>query len=72
MPYTLEQLSDDIRKQLKADSGPAGKQAVAGLVSKVLLDEEFVAQAPDAGTVPSAQSAVRGSGTRLLHLRPCL
>jgi hypothetical protein len=44
MPYTLEQLSADIRKQLKADSGPAGKQAVAGLVSKVLVDEDFVAK----------------------------
>jgi len=44
MPYTLEQLSDDIRKQLKADSGPAGKEAVASLVSKVLRDEEFVAK----------------------------
>ncbi len=44
MPYTLEQLSADIRKELKADSGPAGKAAVSGLVSKVLRDEAFVAQ----------------------------
>ena len=43
MPYTLEQLGADIRKALKADSGPAGKQAVCKLVSKVLLDKEFVA-----------------------------
>lgn len=44
MPNTLEQLSSDIRKVLKADSGQAGKQAVCDLVSKVLLDKDFVAQ----------------------------
>ena len=43
MPYTLEQLGADIRTALKADSGPAGKQAVCRLVSKVLLEKEFVA-----------------------------
>jgi hypothetical protein len=43
MAYTLEQLSADIRGALKADSGPAGKQAVRALVSKVLLDKDFVA-----------------------------
>ena len=42
MSHTLEQLSADIRKALKADSGAAGKQAVCALVSKVLLDKEFV------------------------------
>jgi hypothetical protein len=44
MSYTLEQLSADIRKELKANEGPAGKQAVCRLVSKVLLDKEFVAK----------------------------
>jgi hypothetical protein len=44
MSYTLEQLSADIRNALKADSGPAGKQAVCRLVSKVLLDKEFIAK----------------------------
>lgn len=44
MTYTLEQLSADIRQALKADSGTAGKQEVCKLVSKVLLDEEFVAK----------------------------
>jgi hypothetical protein len=44
MSYTLEQLSDDIRTALKADSGPAGKQAVCNFVSKVLLDKDFIAQ----------------------------
>jgi hypothetical protein len=44
MSYTLEQLSADIRRELKADTGAAGKQAVCKLVSKVLLDKEFVAK----------------------------
>jgi hypothetical protein len=44
MAYTLEQLSADIRGALKANPGDAGKQAVCGLVSKVLLDKEFVAK----------------------------
>jgi hypothetical protein len=43
MAYTLEQLSADIRTALKADAGVAGKQAVCELVSKVLLDRDFVA-----------------------------
>ena len=43
MAYTLEQLSADIRGALKTNSGDAGKQAVCGLVSKVLLDKDFVA-----------------------------
>ncbi len=44
MPYTLEQLSADIRGALKADPGPAGKQSVCALVSKALLDKAFVAK----------------------------
>lgn len=44
MAYTLEQLSADIRSALKTDAGPAGKQAVCALVSKVLRDEDFVAK----------------------------
>jgi hypothetical protein len=44
MSYTLEQLSSDIRNALKADSGPAGKAAVCRLVSKVLVDKEFIAK----------------------------
>ena len=42
MAYTLEQLSGDIRAALKADPGVGGKQAVVKLVSKVLLDKDFV------------------------------
>ena len=37
-------MSADIRKVLKADSSTAGKQEVCKLVSRVLLDEEFVAK----------------------------
>jgi hypothetical protein len=42
MAYTLEQLSNDIRTALKADSGLGGKQAVCGLVSKALRDDDFI------------------------------
>jgi len=44
MPYTLDQLSADIRQALKADTGLAGKRAVCKLVSKVLLDQDFIAK----------------------------
>jgi hypothetical protein len=44
MAITLEQLSADIKGALKADAGPAGKQAVCAIVSKALLDKAFVAQ----------------------------
>jgi hypothetical protein len=44
MSYTLEQLSADIRRTLKADPGPAGKQAVCALVSKALTDQDFIAR----------------------------
>jgi hypothetical protein len=44
MAYTLEQLSQDIRKTLKEDPGPAGKQKVCQFVSKALLDKEFIAK----------------------------
>ena len=43
MAYTLEQLSADIRQTLKADSGVTGKQQVCQLVSKALVDKEFIA-----------------------------
>ena len=44
MSYTLEQLSTDIRSALKTDAGMAGKRAVCKLVSKALLDQEFIAK----------------------------
>jgi hypothetical protein len=40
--YTLEQLSADIRRTLKADPGNAGKEEVCKLVSRALLDREFI------------------------------
>jgi hypothetical protein len=42
MSYTLEQLGTEIRAALKADPGAAGKQAVLKLVSKALVDKDFV------------------------------
>jgi len=44
MAYTLEQLSDEIRGALKADSGVAGKKAVCAIVSKALVDQDFIAK----------------------------
>ena len=44
MGISLEQLSADIRQTLKSDPGPAGKQKICGIVSKVLLDPAFVAK----------------------------
>ncbi len=44
MPYTLEQLSQDIRAELSQDASAAGKKRVCALVSRALLDQEFVAR----------------------------
>jgi hypothetical protein len=44
MTDTLEQLATDIGAALKADSGIGGKQAVCKLVSKVCLDQDFIAK----------------------------
>ncbi len=44
MPYTLEQLSSDIRAELTADSGVNGQRNVLAHVTKALLDDAFVAQ----------------------------
>jgi len=44
MSYTLQELANDIRAALKADPGPAGKQAVCKTVSRALLDKAFVAE----------------------------
>ena len=50
MPYTLEQLSSDIRSELKSDPGAAGQRKVLDHVSKALLDDAFVEKhlTPDA------------------------
>jgi len=44
MATTLESFAAEIRAALKADPGPGGKQAVCAVVSKVLLDQDFIAQ----------------------------
>ena len=44
MGYTLEQLATDIRSTLKADSSAAGKKKVCDLVSKALVDQDFIAK----------------------------
>ena len=43
MGYTLSELAADIRRELDADSGAAGKAAVCALVARALRDEAFVA-----------------------------
>ena len=40
--YTLDALATDIRATLKADAGMDGKQKVAALVSRALLDKAFI------------------------------
>ncbi len=44
MSYTLEQLSQDIRHSLREDAGDGGKAKVCQLLSRALLDKEFIAQ----------------------------
>lgn len=42
--YTLDALAQDIKATLKSDPGSAGQQKVATLVSRALLDQEFIAE----------------------------
>ena len=42
MGYTLEQLASEIRATLKQDASVGGKEKVCGIVSKALLDGDFV------------------------------
>lgn len=44
MAYTLEQLSQDIRKSLTEDPTIAGKQKACQFLSKALVDKEFIAK----------------------------
>jgi hypothetical protein len=44
MPYTLEALATDIKATLKKDPSRTGKEAVCKLVSKALLDQDFIAK----------------------------
>jgi len=41
---TLEQLADDIRSVLKSEPGESGKEKLCQRLSKVLVDESFVAE----------------------------
>jgi hypothetical protein len=59
MTETLEQLSRDIRNALKADAGIAGKKAICGLVSKVLLDQDFIARHLTADSASHARCCTR-------------
>ncbi|MGI9426007.1 MAG: hypothetical protein ACR2PA_22720 [Hyphomicrobiaceae bacterium] len=43
MAITLEQLADDIRAVLTSQPDAAGKQKVCEIVSKALLDQDFIA-----------------------------
>ncbi len=44
MGYTLDGMAAECRRILSADPGPAGREAVAGLVRSVLQDSAFVAR----------------------------
>jgi len=44
MPYTLEEFAADIRAALQADPGPGGREAVRGLLQRVLRDANFVGE----------------------------
>ena len=43
MGYTLEQMAADIRSTLGREPGASSRQKVCGIVSKALLDQEFIA-----------------------------
>ena len=43
MAYTLEQLSQDVRRALKDDPGPGGKKKICEALSRALLDKDLVA-----------------------------
>ena len=44
MTITLEQLANDIRDALTSDPGRGGKDKVCQIVSKALLDQDFISQ----------------------------
>ncbi len=44
MGYTLEQLATDIKSALKAEPGVPGREKVCTILSKALLDKEFIAK----------------------------
>ena len=44
MSYTLDELANDIKSTLQADSSRSGKEKICEFVSRALLDKEFVAE----------------------------
>jgi predicted metal-dependent enzyme (double-stranded beta helix superfamily) len=44
MSYELEQFIADCRRTLKADSGPAGRDKVRGLLEQLVSDKNFIAK----------------------------
>lgn len=44
MAYTLEQFSTELRRILKSNPGPEGRQQVCSLVQEVLKDDAFIAR----------------------------
>ena len=42
MTHTVSQLANDFRAALKAQPGPAGREKVCTLLTKVLVDQEFI------------------------------
>ncbi len=50
MSYSLEEFAADIRAALRADDGPAGREAVRKLVERALRNADFVAAYAPAGS----------------------
>jgi hypothetical protein len=44
MAYTLEQMASEIRATLRTDAGVAGKEKICSIVSKALVDQDFIKQ----------------------------
>lgn len=59
MAYTLEEFYADARNALKADSGPAGHDAVRAKLEHLLKDEAFVAEYCGPDAKPGIQTIYR-------------
>ena len=71
MTYTLEQLSADIGKALKADSGIAGKQAVCKLDAwkEIFLGIEGVGETIAAGVIVAVGRNLDAPGVAVIDAR---
>ncbi|SRR5579875_387506 len=58
MAYALEHFIDDCRAALRRDPGPAGREAVRGMLERLLRDRDFIARYCSDGTP---------AGLHLLH-----